>query len=118
MPKLTLETPSLLYVIQQDRHCMPTSDYYFTSIKPEPIVIATHWGNNSQPTSEQAAVKDPIHQEADLLQPGETCIYPWILSSTQVPVLDLTNTKVTSTTELEEEYSHGREDSSTEECPM
>ena len=60
------------------------------------------------------------------LQPGETCVYPWMLSPTQIPVLDLTNTKITSTTELEkafhtlnvkEEYCYCGEDTSTEECP-
>ena len=80
---------------------MPTSDYYFTSIHPEPIIIPTHWRNNSWPEFQQAAAKDPTHQQADPLQPEETCIYPWMLSPTQVPVLDLTHTKITSTAELE-----------------
>ena len=28
-----------LFVIQGDRHCIPTTDYYFMNIQPDPIVI-------------------------------------------------------------------------------
>ena len=80
---------------------MPTLDYYFTSIQHEPIIIPTHCGNNFWPKSQQAAARDPTPQQVDPPQPGETCIYPWMLSPTQVPVLDLTNTTVTSTADLE-----------------
>ena len=34
-------TPPTLYVIQEGINCMPTTDYFFTSIKPAPIVV-TH----------------------------------------------------------------------------
>ena len=34
-------TPPTLYVIQEGINCMPTMDYFFTSIKPAPIVV-TH----------------------------------------------------------------------------
>ena len=40
-----------LFVIQEDRHCMPTSDYYFTNIQPYPIIVPPHKGNNSSSTS-------------------------------------------------------------------
>ena len=106
---------------------MPTSDFYFTNIKPELIFIPIYWKNNSPPTSHQVAANDLTHQEADPIQPGKTCIYPWMLSSTQVPVLGLTNMKFVSTKDLEKAFhtlnlcqentkedSHGREDTSTE----
>ena len=51
----------MLFVIQEDRHCMPTSDYYFTNIQPDPIVIPPHRENNSGSTSQQAAAKNQIH---------------------------------------------------------
>ena len=35
------DTVPTLYVIQEGINCMPTTDYFFTSIKPEPIVV-TH----------------------------------------------------------------------------
>ena len=47
-----------LFVIQDDRHCMPTSDYYFTNIQPDPIHIPPHRENNSGSTSQQAAAKN------------------------------------------------------------
>ena len=39
----TIDTDTLptLYVIQEGINCKPTTDYFFTSIKPEPIVV-TH----------------------------------------------------------------------------
>ena len=37
----TIDTDTLptLYVIQEGINCMPTTDYFFTSIKPAPIVV-------------------------------------------------------------------------------
>ena len=67
LPTLTTETAVntilTLYVIQKDRHCMPTSDYYFTNIKPDPIIIPPHRGNNSSSIPQQVAAKDPIPQQ-------------------------------------------------------
>ena len=60
--KTDTNTIPMLYVIQEDRLCMPTSDYYFTNIKPDPIVIPPHRGNNSSSTPQQAAAKDQIPQ--------------------------------------------------------
>ena len=77
---------------------MPTSDYYFTNIQPEPVIIPTHWGNNSWPKPQQAAARDPTQEQADTLQPG---ICPSMLTAKQVPVLDLTNSMITSTADLE-----------------
>ena len=117
-----------LYVVQKDRHCMPTSDYYFTNIQQDPIIIPPHRGNNSSSTPQQAAAKDPIPQQTDTLKPGKTRVYPSMLAKKQVPVLDLTNSTITSATDLEttfhslnlhstekEDPSHGREKPSTEE---
>ena len=33
------DTVPTLFVIQEGINCMPTTDYFFTSIKPEPIII-------------------------------------------------------------------------------
>ena len=37
----TMDTDTLLtlFVIQEGRHCMPTTDYYFTNIQPDPVII-------------------------------------------------------------------------------
>ena len=50
--KTDTNTIPMLFVIQEDRHCMPTSDYYFTNIQPDPIIIPPHRGNNSSSTSQ------------------------------------------------------------------
>ena len=43
LPALTTtmdaDTISTLFVIQEGRHCMSTTDYYFTNIQPDPITI-------------------------------------------------------------------------------
>ena len=48
--KTDTNTIPTLFVIQEDRPCMPTSDYYFTNIQQNPIVIPPHRGNNSSST--------------------------------------------------------------------
>ena len=74
------------------------------------------------------AAKDQIPQQTDTLKPGETRVYPAMLAEKQVPVLDLTNSTITSEADLQtafhslnlcstekEDPSHGRKQSSTEE---
>ena len=126
--KPAADTIRTLFVIQGDRHCMPTSDYYFTNIQPDPIVIPPHSENSSSSTSQQAAAKDQIPQETDTLMPGKTRVYPSMLAEKQVPVLNLTNSTITSEADLQtafhslnlcptekEDPSHGRKQFSTEE---
>ena len=126
--KTDTNTIPTLYVIQEDRHCIPTTDYYFTNIQPDPIIIPPHRGNNSSSTSQQVAAKDQIPQQTDTLRPGETRVYPSMLAEKQVPVLDLTNSTITSAAGLQtafhslnlcstekEDPSYGRKQSSTEE---
>ena len=126
--KTAANTIPTLFVIQKDRHCMPTSDYYFTNIQPDPIIIPPHRGNNSSSTPQQAAAKDQIPQQTDTLKPGKTRVYPSMLAEKQVPVLDLTNSIITSAADLQtafhslnlcstekEDPSHGRGKPSTEE---
>ena len=40
----TVDTDSILmlFVIHEGRHCMPTTDYYFTNIQPDPIIVSPH----------------------------------------------------------------------------
>ena len=126
--KTDTNTIPTLFVIQEDRHCMPTSDYYFTNIQPDPIIIPPHRGNTSSLTPQQAAAKDQIPQQTDTLKPGETRVYPSMLAEKQVPVLDLTNATITSAADLQtgfhslnlcltekEDPSHGRKLSFTQE---
>ena len=83
-------TPSTLYVIQEGINCMPTTDYFFTSIKPAPIVVTHPTAHHNKPTEQQVATQDPVSQQTHPLQPGKTRVYPSMLTNKQVPVLNLT----------------------------
>ena len=61
--RTAVNTIPMLHAIQKDRHCMPTSDYYFTNIQPDPIIIPSHRGNNSSSTPQQAAAKDQFQSK-------------------------------------------------------
>ena len=85
-------TPPTLYVIQEGINCMPTTDYFFTSIKPAPIVVTHPAANHNKLTEQQTATQDPVSQQTHPLWPGETRVYPSMLTNKQVPVLNLTKT--------------------------
>ena len=85
-------TPPTLYVIQEGINCMPTTNYFFTSIKPVPIVVTHPTANHNKPTEQQATTPDPVSQQTHPLQPGKTRVYPTMLTNKQVPVLNLTET--------------------------
>ena len=122
----TIDTNTLptLYVIQEGINCMPTTDYFFTSIKPAPIVVTRPRAHHSKPTAQQAATQDPVSQQTHSLRPGKTRVYPCMLTNKQVPVLNLTETSITSQADLQDTFqslclcSHGgkesTEDKSTE----
>ena len=80
------DTVPTLFVIQEGINCMPTTDYFFTSIKPEPIIVSPHKENHSKPTVQQAATQDQVSQQTHPLWPGETRVYPSMLADKQVPV--------------------------------
>ena len=65
------DTVPTLFIIQEGINCMPTTDYFFTSINPEPIIVSHQWGNHSKPTAQQAATLDQVSQQTNPLQPGE-----------------------------------------------
>ena len=126
----TMDTDTIptLFVIQEGRHCMPTTDYYFMNIQPDPIIIPPHRGNHSELTAQHSATKDQIPQQTQPLQPGKTRVYPSMLADKQVPVLDLTNSTITLQADLEtvfqslhlcsteeDDLSHGRKRSTEEE---
>ena len=95
---------------------MPTTDYFFTSIKPEPIIVSHHRGNHSKLKAQQAATKDQVSQQTHPLRPGKTRAYPSMLADKQVPVLNLTESSITSQADLQAAFqsihlcSHGREE--------
>ena len=119
-----LNSPPILYVIQEGINYSPTTDYFFTNVKPAPIIFTCQAAHQNKPTSPQAATQDPISQQTHPSQPGETRVYPSMLTNKQVPVLNLTETSITSQADLQDTFqslclcSHGgkesTEDKSTE----
>ena len=111
------DSPPTLYVIQEGINCMPTTDYFFTSIKPAPIVVKRPTAHHNKPTAQQAATQDPVTQQTHPLQPGKTRVYPSMLTNKQVPVLNLTKTGITSQADLQDTFqslclcSHGSKES-------
>ena len=100
-----------LYVMQKGIKCLETTDYFFTNIKLEPIIV-TH----------PAATQDPVSQQTHPLQPGETRVHPSMFTNKQVPVLNLTESSITSQADLQDTFqslclcSHGRKESSEDRC--
>ena len=110
-------TPPTLYVIQEGINCMQTTDYFFTSIKPAPIVVTRPAAYHNKPTEQQAVTQDPVSQQTHPLQPGKTRVYPSMSTNKQVPVLNLTKTSITSQADLQDTFqslclcSHGGKES-------
>ena len=61
----TIDTnmPPTLYIIQEGINCMPTTDYFFTSIKPAPIVVTHLAAHHNKPPAQQAVTQDPVSQQ-------------------------------------------------------
>ena len=98
------DTVPTLFVIQEGINCMSTTDYFFTSIKPEPIIVSPHRENQSKLTAQQAATQDQVSQQTHPLQPGKTRVYPSMLADKQVPVLNLTEVTITSQADLQDTF--------------
>ena len=87
------------------------------SIKPAPIVVTCPRAHHSKPTVQQAVTQDPVSQQTHPLRPGKTRVYPSMLTNKQVPVLNLTETSITSQADLQDAFqslclcSHGRKES-------
>ena len=115
-----LNSPPTLYVIQEGINCMPTMDYFFTNIKPALIIVTCPAAHQNKPTPQQAATRDPISQQTHPLQPGEARVYPSMLTNKQVPVLNLTETSITSQADLQDAFqslclcSHGGKENTEE----
>ena len=92
-------------------------DYFFTSIKPAPIVVTCPAANHNKPTEQQATTLDPVSQQIHPLQPGKARVYPSMLTNKQVSVLNLTETNIISQADLQGTFqslclcSHGGKES-------
>ena len=97
-------TPTLL-VIQEGLNCLETTDYFFTNIGPEPIIVERPPAHHSTSTSHQPLNGDKVSQQTHPQQPEETRIHPSMLISRQVPVLNLTDIKITSHADLQDAFN-------------
>ena len=90
------------------------TDYFFTNIEPAPIIIECPAAHQNKSPSQQPVSGDTISQQTYPQQPDETRIYPSMLTNRQVPVLNLTETNITSHADLQDTFnslcvcSHGR----------
>ena len=106
-------TPTL-FVIQEGLNCLEMTDYFFTNIEPAPIIVEHPAAHQNKSTSQQPVNGDTISQQTHPQQPEETRIHPSMLTNRQVPVLNLTETNITSHANLQDAFnslyvcSHGR----------
>ena len=106
-------TPTL-FVIQDGLNCLETTDYLFTNIEPAPIIVKCPAVHQNKSPSQQPVSGDTISQQTHPQQPDETRIYPSMLTNRQLPVLNLTETNITSDNDLQDAFnslcvcSHGR----------
>ena len=108
-------TPTL-FVIQEGLNCLETTDYFFTNIEPRPIIVDCPAAHQNKSTSQQPVNRDTVSQQTHPQQPEETRIHPSMLINRQVPVLNLTETSITSQANLQDAFnslcvcSHGRKE--------
>ena len=93
---------------------MPTTDYSFTNIKPAPIIVTRPAPHEHKPTVQQAATQDPVSQQTHPFAARQNLEFiPSMLTNKQVPVLNLTETTITSQADLQDAFqslclcSHG-----------
>ena len=103
-------------MIQEGLNCLEMTDYFFTNIEPKPIIVEHPAAHHSTSTSHQPLNGDKVSQQTHPQQPEETWIHPSMLINRQVPVLNLTDIKITSHTDLQDAFnslcvcSHGRKE--------
>ena len=97
-------TPTL-FVIQDGLNCLETTDYFFMNIEPALIIVKCPAVHENKPPSQQPASGNTISQQTHLQQPDETRIYLSMLTNRQVPVLNLTETNITSHTDLQDAFN-------------
>ena len=127
LPALTdgsLSSKSTLFVIQEGLNCLEMTDYFYTNIESTPIIVECPAVHQNKSPPQQPVRGDTISQQTHPQQLDETRIYPSMLTNRQVPVLNLTETNITSHADLQDAFnslcvcSHGRredtQDQSTE----
>ena len=97
-------TPTL-FVIQEGLNCLETTDYFFTNIEPAPIIVKCPAVHQNESPPQQPASGDTISHQTHPQQPDETRIHPSMLTNRHVPVLNLTETNITSHADLQDTFN-------------
>ena len=97
-------TPTL-FVIQEGLNCLEMTDYFFTNIEPTPIVVEYPAVHQNKSPPQQPVNRDTVSQQTHPQQPEETRIYSSMLTKRQVPVLNLTESNITSHTDLQDAFN-------------
>ena len=97
-------TPTL-FVIQEGLNCLEMTDYFFTNIEPTPIIVKHPAAHQNKSTSQKPVNGDTVSQQTHPQQPEETRIHSSMLINRQVPVLNLTETKITSHADLQDAFN-------------
>ena len=97
-------TPTL-FVIQEGLNCLEMTDYFFTNIEPTPIIVEHPAVHQNKSPPQQPVNGDTVSQQTHPQQPDKTRIYPSMLTKRQVPVLNLTESNITSHTDLQDAFN-------------
>ena len=81
------------------------TDYFFTNIEPTLIIVKCPAAHQDKSPPQQPVSRDTILQQTHPQQPDETRIYPSMLTNRQVPVLNLTETNITSHADLQDTFN-------------
>ena len=98
-------TTPTLFVIQEGLNCLEMTDSFFTNIEPKPIIVKCPLAHHSTSTSHQCLNRDKVSQQTHPQQLEETWIHPSMLINRQVPVLNLTDIKITSQANLQDAFN-------------
>ena len=80
------------------------TDYFFTNIEPTPIIVERPTAHQNKSTSQQPVNGDTVSQQTQR-RLEETRIHLSMLINRQVPVLNLTETKITSHADLQDAFN-------------
>ena len=92
-------------MIQEGLNCLEMTDYFFTNIEPRPIIVECPAAHHSTSTSHQPLNGDKVSQQTHPQQSEESWIHPSVLINRQVPVLNLTDIKITSHADLQDAFN-------------
>ena len=90
------------------------TDYFFTNIEPTLIIVECPAVHQTKSPLQQPVNGDTVSQQTHPQQPEETRIYQSMITKRQVPVLNLTESNITSHTDLQDTFNslcvcfHGR----------